>query len=135
MASIRALLVRPLLFVFAAALLATAPACKKALTPDEEVHAAALDAMQYLEQRRFADFLDRWPTPEDKKQLLEGSTLEKRAADFARGPANKLLDKLRKASVGAPKWNEAKTEAAFVISDNDPEFVLVKQDGRWYIRN
>ena len=109
--------------------------CRMARSTEEEVHAAALEAMQLLEQRRFTDFLDRWPAPADKKLLLEGTTLEKRAADFARGPANKLLDKLRKASVDAPKWNEAKTEASFFTGETDPDFVLAKEGGRWYIRN
>lgn len=101
--------------------------------------AALADIERLLKAGKHLELIQTYMTPADKQRYSDprGSrgTIETLAEEFAQQKAVRTLSLVTKLKDTTPTLNESGDEATFAHPDAERPMVLVRIDGRWYIKN
>jgi hypothetical protein len=123
------------MYLFAALIAVAGGGCKRPQTPQNELAAVVADASGLLERHEYAAFLERYVSPDERAAILGNVPLQTRAEQFGREASGKLLEKFRRVRAADCRFDAKRSEFACPMGPMENDFVLVRIDGRWYLRN
>ena len=123
-------------------LIGTAIFCSILTTASADETAALKETIQegitLLEAKKYEDFLQRFPVPEQLATMLKQRSLEEMARTFSKRHAQRLLEMLRQIETEKPVLSEDGHVATFAIDQENfsrHKLVFAKIADRWHLRN